>query len=138
MIVFYQKHQTLVVIKSNNPPSRGPTALFCSNPTPIFESKFSWKFQTTLIKNKTSFHNRKLTSVGIVFCLNKTVFHFIRKNSVNKFYISIANCHTVNVMKLKVSGLNSSLFHKIFANFPQKFGGGNSRSYFPSRGLLSL
>ena len=36
------------------------------------------------------------------------------KNSVNKFYISIPNCHTGNEFKLKVSGLHSSLFVIIF------------------------
>ena len=45
---------------------------------------------------------------------------FIRKKSVNKFYISIPNCHTVNELKLKVSGLYSSLCDEVFTNFPEK------------------
>ena len=50
-------------------------ALFCTPPPPppkFFESKVSLKVQTSLKKCKTSFHNRKITSIKIVFCLTKT------------------------------------------------------------------
>ena len=46
-------------------------------PTRSFEIKFPLKFQTGLVKSETFFYNRKLTSIGKVFCLNKTFFtHF--------------------------------------------------------------
>ena len=38
----------------------------------------------------------------------------MRENSVNKFYISIPNCHTGNELKLNVSELYSSIFQKDF------------------------
>ena len=44
--------------------------------TKIFESKSSLKILTTLIENKTLFYNTKLTSIRIVFCLNKTFLTF--------------------------------------------------------------
>ena len=51
--------------------------LFSDFPTTkIFETKSSLKFLTTLIENKTLFHNTKLTSVRKVFCLNKTFLTF--------------------------------------------------------------
>ena len=40
---------------------------------------------------------------------------------MNKFYISIPNCHTGYEYKLKVSGLYSSLFYKVFTNFPKNW-----------------
>ena len=50
---------------------------------------------------------------------------FIRKNSVNKFYISIPNCHSGNEIKMKGSGLYSSLFLiKFSLVFQKKIGGG--------------
>ena len=43
---------------------------------------------------------------------------------MNKFSISIENCHTVNELKLVVSGLYSSLFIKLPLIFHKNFGGG--------------
>ena len=44
---------------------------------------------------------------------------------MNKFHISIPNCHTGNEIKMKVSGSYSSLFEKRFSLIFQKnFGGG--------------
>ena len=57
---------------------------------------------------------------------------FIGKNSVNKFYISIYNCHTVNEIKMKVSGLYSSLFYNIFKNFRKKIGYGKENRKEPT------
>ena len=45
---------------------------------------------------------------------------FIKKNSLDKFYIS--NCHTGNKLKLKNSSLFSRLFYKIFTSFSKKNG----------------
>ena len=44
--------------------------------TKIFENNFPEKLWTSLIKSKTFFHNRKLTSIRVVFRLNKTFIHF--------------------------------------------------------------
>ena len=44
----------------------------------------------------------------------------MRKNSVDKFYISFPNCHTGNELKLKVSVLYSSLFSIKFSLIFQK------------------
>ena len=55
------------------------------------------------------------------FQTGKALSELIRKNSANKLYISIPNCRTVNELKLKVSGLYSSLFKKIFTNFSKNF-----------------
>ena len=51
-----------------------PRALLFFPNTIFFESHFLQKFQTSQIKIKPFFYNRKLTSTGIVFCLNKTFF----------------------------------------------------------------
>ena len=61
-----------------NKPCEQNSALFCFPPTTkIFENNFPSKLQTILIKSKTFFHNRKLTSIRVVFRLNKTLFtHF--------------------------------------------------------------
>ena len=48
--------------------------LFHPLSTKIFECKFPRNFHTSLIKSKLFFNNRKLTSLKIVFCLNKTFF----------------------------------------------------------------
>ena len=48
---------------------------------------------------------------------------FIRKNSVNKFYISIPNCHTVEMKeKWRFLVCIQVFFHKIFTNFPKNGG----------------
>ena len=75
----------------------------------IFERKLPQKFQTSLIKSKTFFHNSKLIIIMIVFAFFVTqnrkalifkskMSEFIGKNSVNKIYISIPNCHTGNIL----------------------------------------
>ena len=52
--------------------------LFSTTPRPrdmnIFRRKFLRKIWTGLIKSKTFFHNRKLTSIRKVFSLNETFF----------------------------------------------------------------
>ena len=49
-------------------------SFLCFSPPP---SKFPLKVQTSLIERKTFFHNKKLSSIKMVFCLNKTFFtHF--------------------------------------------------------------
>ena len=50
---------------------------FLFPPPPKFLKEISLKLYTRLIKSKTFFHYRKLTSIRVVFCLNKTLFtHF--------------------------------------------------------------
>ena len=52
----------------------------------------------------------------------------MRKNSVNKFDISIPNCHIGNELKLEVSGMYSSLY-EIFADFPKNLAGQKRASF---------
>ena len=53
------------------------SALFCSPPPPAKFSKITFLKNFRLLKVKPSFSNRKLTSIRVVFRLNKTLFtHF--------------------------------------------------------------
>ena len=60
-----------------NPRNNRDRRPYTARPRKLLKVNFPQNFQTTLIKSKNFSHNRKLTSIVIVFCLNKTFFtHF--------------------------------------------------------------
>ena len=127
-----------------------------SHTTQIFESEILQKIQMSLNERDLS-HNMKLTSMGTIFCLDKTFFthfdfnyvcikcflqlkhrkllnfllrmrEFIRKKSVNKVCIWLLNCHPGT--KFEIEGfwfVNKSFCYSIFNNFPNKIGSGGRK-----------